>query len=251
MRRVHSSEPPSSCSPFKPSSTPSPSVSATSRDIGMMGSSAPQIPPSGTRGSRTLGLDLLAHNQLHEVLFDYLEIEDVLQYRLIHSACDDRLLFYAQTQAKDVFGQELLMIALVNSRHERWEDFSMISPLNFIDPEAPVISCEATSVRTIHVGLFKLLVDRGELLDVIAGSRGGCLVQKLVRGATPYCMLSATPKVDFGPRDLRLPMLCVTFAFGFHPKCYQAYSMSMSPEPRLRTMTSFECLQCTVLNCCR
>ena len=52
-------------------------------------------------------MDFLAHQQLHEVLFSYLEPEDVLRYRTIHSECNKVVLHYARTQLRDVVGQDL------------------------------------------------------------------------------------------------------------------------------------------------
>ena len=56
-------------------------------------------------------LQFLAHSQLHEVLFSFLPVEDVLHYRCIHSACDALVVHYARDQLLDVVGQDVSMSA--------------------------------------------------------------------------------------------------------------------------------------------
>ena len=52
-------------------------------------------------------LSFLAHGQLHEVLFDFLQTKDILDFRCIHSKCDAQVVLYAKTQLQDVVGQEV------------------------------------------------------------------------------------------------------------------------------------------------
>ena len=77
------------------------------------------------------GVKFLAHSQLHEVLFHFLEGEDVLQYRAIHSMCDAVVQNYARTHLQDVLGQDL----------------------------TPKDNC---CPRSIHAGLLFLLLQNGE-----------------------------------------------------------------------------------------
>ena len=57
-------------------------------------------------------LDFVAHNQLHEVVLGYLKGDEILNYRAVHSACDDVVLGFAKVQLQDVIGQEMPSTAL-------------------------------------------------------------------------------------------------------------------------------------------
>ena len=64
-------------------------------------------------------LIFLAHSQLHEVLFSFLEPKDVLAYRNIHSECDTVVRCHARTQLRDVVGQNFLPLIPLDSEGEK------------------------------------------------------------------------------------------------------------------------------------
>ena len=102
------------------------------------------------------GINFLAHKQLHEVLFSYLEPIDVLAYRAIHSECDNMVLHYARTQLQDVVGQDLSRLALRTD-----------------SPEA--------SHRRIESSIVKLLTTCGDNIgQLLASAPGGSLGRDLV-----------------------------------------------------------------------
>ena len=104
------------------------------------------------------GIDFLAHKQLHEVLFDFLPEEEVLNYRRVHSACDTVVECWAQARIQDTLGQEL--------PSTEWQE-----------PQ--------TAPRTVDVCFLNLMKIRGrDLKDVIASLPGGVrsLSPKLLRG---------------------------------------------------------------------
>ena len=52
-------------------------------------------------------LSCLAHPQLHEVLFMFLNADEVMWYRCIHSSCHEVVAHYAKDTLQDVVGQDL------------------------------------------------------------------------------------------------------------------------------------------------
>ena len=115
----------------------------------------------------TGGVDFLAHQQLHEVLFTFFEPEVALDYRCIHSACDALVAHYARTRLQDVVGQDLDTAS---------------------GEQAKAVP------RTIDVCFLKLLVSRGENIEaVLANSEGGVrtISPKLFSGEPPASINSA------------------------------------------------------------
>ena len=112
----------------------------------------------------SVALNFLAHSQLHEVLFCFLSVEDVLKYRYLHSDCDTVVVLHAQSHVHDVFGQELPP----DSTENGWSE-----------------STTEHEFRTLEPRLLKLLVALGnDIGDVLASSPSGArsLSAKLIRG---------------------------------------------------------------------
>ena len=100
---------------------------------------------------------LLVHSQLHEVLFSLLTAAELLQYRCLHSSCDDMILRYAGTQLQDVMGQSP----------------DMLVPLDMICCEEDLYRA---SHRTMEATLVLLLEVSGQpIADLLATCSGGAL----------------------------------------------------------------------------
>ena len=108
-------------------------------------------------------LQFLTHEQLHEVLFDFLPLTDLLNYRCIHSACHDMLSVYSKAQVQDVIGQDLS--ASLEAEYREVE----------IQP------------RTVDACLVQLLLGCGEgICQVLLASPGGVrsLSTSILRGTS-------------------------------------------------------------------
>ena len=100
-------------------------------------SSSSKVEPLDTMSN----LAFVAHKQLHEVLFSFLPPQGVLDYRCVHTACDEVVSNYAVSQVQDVIGQ----------------DFK-----------------EQEQRRKLHSSLVKLLIKQGtDLGEILAASANG------------------------------------------------------------------------------
>ena len=52
------------------------------------------------------GLGFLCHNHLHKIHFHFLEIDDIVRLRAIHSSCDALVLQYARRELQEVHAQD-------------------------------------------------------------------------------------------------------------------------------------------------
>ena len=95
-------------------------------------------------------LDFMTHGQLHEVVFGFLRGSEILNYRELHSACNDVVLHFARTQLQDVVGQDLPLVLLP------WQFWR-----------------RRRSVRTMDAALFVLLVRCGEDVPQILSTAAG------------------------------------------------------------------------------
>ena len=114
-------------------------------------------------------LRFLAHNQLHEVIFGFMQIKDVLTYRQIHSKCDEIVACHAETQIQDAVGQDLSIAAILGDSEAR--------PIRFLDAR-----------------LLKVLVLRGhDIVNVLSKSPGGVrsVSAKLIQGTSQQMITNA------------------------------------------------------------
>ena len=108
-------------------------------------------------------LHFLTHSQLHEVLFDFLDAKEILNYRSIHSTCDALVLHSARSQLQDVIGQDISLQST---------DYSIGSMTGMVP-------------RTIEAVLVTLLVRCGEDLGrLLSTSEAGAhsIGRQLLRG---------------------------------------------------------------------
>ena len=123
------------------------------------------------------GLAFLNHQQLHEVLFGFLEPEDVLNYRRIHSECDHLVVRYATNQVQDFVGQDLPPTA-------SWDDERPEAYHRVLDSQFKVLDSR----------FLRLLSVRGDDIGhVLAGSANGVrtLAVGLIRGKTLVAITKA------------------------------------------------------------
>ena len=123
-------------------------------------------------------LSFLAHTQLHEVLFDFLTVEDVLSYRTIHTACDDVMVHYAKAKLQDVIGQDICP--------------SLPFDANDSSEKEEIIN------RTIDARFVNLLAIRGDDIGYLF-LESGCGVRslsaKLIRRTTRLMLVAALKQI--------------------------------------------------------
>ena len=127
-------------------------------------------------GPFTSGLEFLAHNQLHEVLFGFLEVKDVLNYRCLHSACDDVVMHYAEMQLQDVLCQNMpaefdaafprtMDVCLVKLLRSRADDFG-----HLLASIAHSIRCITGSRNLFRGAQNTICAALCEIVDVVASN---------------------------------------------------------------------------------
>ena len=124
------------------------------------------------------GLAFLAHKQLHEDIFSFLDPDAVLNHRTIHSECDAVVRRYAESRIQDVLGQEL-----VASAPTEYQDIGRTHVLRRSHEAARTEVDMASKPRTVDTSLVKL---NAQVLDrIIASSEAGVrnVCVELIRGA--------------------------------------------------------------------
>ena len=144
-------------------------------------------------------LDFLAHSQLHEVLFEFLHEEDLLQYRAIHSACDAVVLHYAKTQLQDVLGQDLSAMDLVDVDVVRNTSAMEVLPCDVVNADY------LNGIRRMPAILVNLLVCCGySIREIVSSSPAGVrsisgrLFYRNPRSGSPNCILRAVESIFNG-----------------------------------------------------
>ena len=105
----------------------------------------------------TTSLTFLAHCQLHEVLFDFLGMEDILGYRALHSTCGAVVLHYARTAFQDVFGQDFWACATLNPTvgGSRTIDAALSTLLVHLNEDfGHILASSALGARSLNRRLF-------------------------------------------------------------------------------------------------
>ena len=97
-------------------------------------------------------LNFLAHKQLHEVLFAFLPMEDVLNYRSVHSECDEVVTHFTCALLQDVFGQDL---SFENGTEHRMLDPKYLNLLTVRgDDIGQILAASSDGVRSVGRGLL-------------------------------------------------------------------------------------------------